>query len=268
MTDGSGLYTYVRGNPVLFADPRGLAVYLEQMNETQRVRALELLQALTNDILGIEEIKVKAAGSGCSCGGVPGAPSGGETTRYKVVVIGQQTDRALVEGTKLVRGLVADEKREIRIKQGAKDQDEADPLAPGEAVRTRQGVPGKGSGTQITFDLSRADGDWLYWVGDSAAGVAKWEAGPRYIALGHELVHAERNLRGVKATESDVENPNSPGRGKMSPQGLPYSTHESPDELETIGAPGYSNLVTENDLRREHHLDERLSHNRRSKEKK
>ena len=99
------------------------------------------------------------------------------------------------------------------------------------------------------------------WVGDSATGQLKQESEspPRYITLGHELIHGLRQLEGFAVSDivgwGQYRNPYAPTPGQW----------EALEEAETIGIPvpqaaQVGTGVTENDLRAEHGLEERMSH--------
>jgi hypothetical protein len=72
------------------------------------------------------------------------------------------------------------------------------------------------------------------------------------IILGHELIHAYRNLRGIRAEDTIVRNT------VTLPEGTRHTFEESLEELQTIGIRG-DERFTENALRAEQNMPRRLT---------
>ncbi|NIW96681.1 MAG: hypothetical protein GWN13_00235 [Phycisphaerae bacterium] len=82
-------------------------------------------------------------------------------------------------------------------------------------------------------------------------GSVKPEKGrPAYIGLGHELIHALREVLGSMEKEEET-------RYFIGPRGERRRETAEREEFETVGLPGFEWDITENDLRREHGRKER-----------
>jgi len=124
-------------------------------------------------------------------------------------------------------------------------------------------IPSIGSGGIIGFN---PDLDIFVYTLNSR-GVASLQRVPAHITLAHELVHADRAMRGVAIPGSLVGTTSfQVERVRFSPFRIHSTTrtitHEFQlDEMATIGIRRYTpNCITENMIRREHGLNLRASH--------
>ncbi|MCH2109783.1 MAG: M91 family zinc metallopeptidase, partial [Polyangiaceae bacterium] len=245
----SNLTSYAGNNPIRYLDSSGLTIELPRAEKFAALREqmLRELQSLTNIPLAI--VAHESDGFGCS---------GPSITSYTVEIVGSTDDESLAAGNKLVRAAI-EHTGTIRLTSHGKGKNHADAPVE-EALRNRWGEPGAGvARTWVVVDFDSPTSK--KWVGDSATGQLKQESEspPRYITLGHELIHGLRQLEGLAVSDilgwGQYRNPYAPTPG----------TWEALEEAETIGIPvpqaaQVGTGVTENDLRAEHGLEERMSH--------
>ena len=230
--DGTNWYVYCSNNPVAFVDPSGLKLIFKGTIEEVKVMFNDL-QLLTDDTLELVEIE-------------------NEDNKYEVVIVEESTGE-LINGTNLIRTLVkkpedGSEEKTCTVTYNAKKENSHTP---------------SGAHSRIVYnpyDMSR-------YTKDSETGEILYESRPTYIALAHELIHAERHFRGATLD-----------RTQQITYKYPYSVHDlsytcvnlrynytygstSKEELATVGI-GYntSTDITENMIREEHGLNERVQY--------
>jgi len=231
------LYMYCVHNPVRWIDPTGLVIQLVGSQEDREL-ILSHLQLLTNHTLtfnsdGVVSISSFATGDAIT----------------------------LASGNALIERMIASAHVAfIAITTGDNRN-----LAFGNNAF----VEGVGAGSMVLFNPFRTP--YTYTVNSWGGGgkpIAYRTAMPLHIMLGHELIHADRAMRGVMIPLEQTANITiTRYRATLSPL-RPFSnyttvTHRNVplEEWATIGLGHYTaNCITENMLRREHGLPRRVSH--------
>ncbi len=176
-------YVYVASNPVMFIDPNGKEIiipYVGNKNSSKNVRnkveIYQNLQKLTNDKIKLVETR----------------------KGYRVLIVKGETtnsDKNLIEGTKLVSELIKSKKK-ISIKTGKENRIDKS----------------KNGNSNITFDPNNeADGTKGNAIQNEDGSYGR----PVEIGLAHELIHADLNAKNkVDKTEVTVINPDKPYQGE------------------------------------------------------
>ncbi len=217
-------YIYCMGNPVNSIDPDGRKIVIAG-NREQRLRVLTELQRLTNDKLGVNYngvVTIMANGT-------------------------KNTGMKLTTGTSLISELIGHEKTVNII--------------PGDSYRERgiyrkDELNGKGSNAKVWYDF---DTPVPTIVRDRKTGKRTKENIPRHIALGHELIHAHRSMNGVAKDINKMT--------QYSYEGIDGILDAPIEELETTGIKDIDGSAkkykfTENKLREEENLNERLRYHK------
>ena len=134
------------------------------------------------------------------------------------------------KGTELVRRLI-ESKRAVTIQYGA---NEASPIG-----KSRFGLWVKKTGSDALVSFN-PESNPLIWT-KTKEGIEEKRERPAYIALGHELIHALRIIKGDFLG----------GYAKKDSLNLPK------EEMATVGLKREHAEITENQLRREHGVDQR-----------
>jgi len=233
--DGLNLYSYVANNPVKYVDPsgycgetkssvfsndnpkgkKGTGGVLLPVNPVERQIILKELQNLTSKNLAVD--------------------------RDGYVYIDKEADFSTTpKGDELIERLVNSNRTcTIEISygtgnaHGSIDQDNA--------------INGVGSDSIVYFDPA-SNPDILTL--NPATGRVEPKPRPSYIGLGHELIHADRSMRGVKIDKSVIEY-----QTYTDMFGKTWVEKVRAEELATVGiSHNKPNDITENCLRKEHGL--------------
>ena len=246
MMQALNLYAYGNNNPIRYIDPTGQRIIVNGTQE-ERDSIMENLSELTDTPLEL----------------VPEMNEDGTVAYYYVSEIEPKKGNKPT-GTRLVHELVnSDDTVTIQyFKEGEEGLLEGN--AATEAISTENATRlGVGSSSQIF--LSRKQGQTL--VQDRKTGNTYMADEPAYILLGHELIHAWRNTKGISLSRKGDAAIGTywyrDTKGKIK-KATGYT-----DELATIGLSyiaygvhfnkwkGYN--MTENALRDEHGLDRRVN---------
>jgi len=225
------LFTFAIHNPIMWADPSGLVIQLSGTTEEKRTM-MEYLQQLTDHRLMMDSQ------------GIVG------------IIYRYYFGGGLGSGNVLVERLIASEHvANIRIAPGRNNI----LYLPGDIS-----TPGVGGGSWILFDpFSR---HYTYTI--DKRGVSSRTSFPAHIILAHELIHADRAMRGVIIPHDQMADITIERyRARFSPLQL-YSqtrtaTHRNVrlEEWATIGLDHFTPYcITENMIRLEHGLRARTSH--------
>ena len=211
-------YAYCMNNPVNCIDPDGKDIVIIGSHK-QRMDLLGSLQKLTNNEVAI--------------------------SRNGQVYIKSYGTRNLTQqltlGTELVNSLIA-HKRKV-IVQNTQKNSRTHPISRDNATN------GKGTDANIYINTKRTIN---VLVRDRDTGESTYEISPSHITLGHELVHGLHQMNGTAKKYEDksiylFKDVN----------GQTWKTRARTEELETTGI--IKNLkITENKLREEHKLNERI----------
>jgi len=240
----SNLYTYCINNPVMWIDPSGRVIALPA-NKDDRAIVMQYLQMLTNHELFALEVD----------------------GRWHLAA--SLVDRSVVEssgntwlgyGNDLILRMISS-KHTVTIFLGHGERGFS---AFGPACWISATTAGVGSGSSVRI---RMDYNHMAITLDSA-GMAVITYAPLHIVLAHELIHADRAMRGVLFRLDELGTTSfEVARHARNPANLWGNTSRTVthtfqlEEKATIGVSHYtSNCITENMIRREHSLDRRISH--------
>ena len=200
---GISPYVYCGNNPINALDPDGRELYLVGSHDEQ-MALLQVLQSLTNDKLYM----IRKTGQ---------------------IYIGEHgnnnKDKTLLIGTSLVSGIIEDNhKMKISIETGEFREHD---------IYRKDSSNGKGTDVEIYVDLNDTSRQFLTYN-------EKTKEYGRYpivmkIAVGHELIHGYRSMKGEASSDNVVE------------------------ELVTTGLLG-NYKFTENKLRKEHYENKRIKY--------
>ena len=130
----------------------------------------------------------------------------------------------------------------------------------------RNAVNGQGTHAYVYFD-PRVDRPMPTRLADGR--VVNQAGRPAYIGLGHELIHALHMVRGTLIGKIDARGEFVMLKGRhrfKDRRGKIVTANEDLEELATIGIGQHGSGPTENDLRREHHVQRRGAHSLRNVE--
>ena len=235
--DGNNWYVYCNGNPVMFFDPTGTVLQLEGTGE-EVSQIWGYLNELTDDALVLTQLE----------------ENGMLVDKY-IVSIGEQNDWGHDVGTNMIRRIVGNYLTcyvSVDNTQGSHQN----------AIDYTSATNGKGTGSTIGLNLK----DSVSVLTQDNNGKTQYENIPKYIELGHELIHALRAMGG------NTKHYNNQGTyAYTTPDGKTQTFTWKQEEFETTGIsyyPGYKYAgtpvnawlwyTTENALRDEHGLNRRV----------
>ena len=216
-------YVYCASNPVLYIDPDGREIILaSNMTTNQKLQVLGTMQKLTNDKLVYKTLK-------------------NGTTIIKVASLGKGNKSV---GTNLIRSLNSSDQK-LTIQTGTEWQEQD--------LNGTNAINGKGSDTLVDFALDHLPN--LPTV-DSNTGEVSGKKSNAVTNFGHELIHAERSMRG-EAINYDEKGTHTYSDGK----GGIISNTKPKEELATTGVK-YNKRgdPTENQLRKEQGQEKRATY--------
>ena len=225
-------YTYVLNNPILYVDPSGMILQLFGGTEEQRAAVLSYMNTLSCDTLSVDQNGI-------------------------ILIVGRAVSPELSAGTELIRRIVDNHNFTAVV---GFDDDNGFFTVPNETTafvlyhKSFSRRPGSGSGTKILFDPFGS----VEVPTTGADGIVRNEDTPLYIALAHELIHADRAMRGVWISGFRTDHRYRVDR-RVGFLGIHYSIYETvrtPDEeLAVIGLRyNRSEDITENQIHSEHGL--------------
>jgi len=237
------LYVYTVNNPIIWIDPSGRVIELPG-NRDQRNTILRQMQMLTNHELRAVQV---------------------DDSWHLAATL---ADRNLVEsdggtwlshGNELILRMIASE-HTVQI-TSITGNARSSPAARSRFRLSRAdelyaSTPGIGAGGEVLFNtLERG---YSYTMDDN--GISSLTRVPSHILLAHELIHADRAMRGVTIPDSQTGNVSL----VLDRRFASSVTHRriALEELATIGIGNHhtSNCITENMFRQEHGFDIRTSH--------
>ena len=214
-------YNYCAGDPVNKFDPDGRDIVISG-NRQQRLEVLRYMQALTNDKLGVKQ-------------------------NGQVVILSSNSrnlNKELKVGTGIISSMISNKEHTANISLGEKNRNHS--------IFRRDASNGKGTDVEISFNPLK---DVSVLTKDEKTGKSVYENMSPAMVLGHELVHGNRAMNGKAA----------PDESKSSyifkdTNGDYYQVKNVPtEELETVGISG-DDKFTENKLRKEHNLNQRIEY--------
>jgi len=231
------LFVYCINNPVMWNDPTGLVIQLAGTEQQNNI-ILTYLQRLTDHRLTF-----------CTIEGIVSIASRANE------------DSRLASGNALIERMIASE-HITRIYLQTSDANHVI-----FNCETNMSTYGVGSGSSIHFNRSATP----QIITLNSRGVATLTTSPAHMGLAHELIHADRAMRGVVIPLNQMDTISfEADRARFSPFRLfagPTRTvrHQfRREEMATIGIRHFTdNCITENMIGREQGQPWRLSHNRR-----
>jgi RHS repeat-associated protein len=218
-------YSYAANSPLIFVDTEGDTIRLVG-TAAEQTKMLAALQNLTNDELAVKangEVIIKTLG-------------------------GQNPGKTLTSGTKLIRRLnkKGTGTKTVEIQIGPQFQEVDD--------NGRNAINGVGSDATVDFAPTHLPN---LLVTDPATGLVVPEKSNETTNFAHELIHAERSMRGEAIDYSiRVDVPYDDGTGTIINNVKPKEEHA------TVGKGGFNKPkdITENDIRKEQGVKERAAY--------
>jgi hypothetical protein len=226
----SKTYLLLSGDPINADDPSGMKIRL-MGSESNRKLLKGRLEKLTKHKLIIKKIKKKNK----------------KSYKYFISIKSNAGAKAKWKnGNKLIKRLVDSKKTCAIFTQAAAGSYEED-------MNVENATNGKGSNTRVYLNPSFKP-KVLVYNGNKLRVESR--ACPNFIMLGHELIHADRSMRGVSLPLDKNTFYSFIGTNGKLQIGL-----ASIDELATVGIQGIeSNDITENQLRKEHNYRIRIAY--------
>jgi hypothetical protein len=219
-------YNYAVNNPVIYIDPDGRDIILATgMTSKQVYEVLGTMQKLTND-----KLVYKTLSDG--------------RVQIKVASLAESGTETKVAGTDLIRRLNSSEQT-VTIQNGTEWQEQD--------VNGTNAINGKGSDAKVDFALEHIPD---LPVVDAKTGEVVDRESNAVTNFGHELIHAERSMRGgaIKYSEKGTHT-YSDGKGGT------VSNTKSKEELATTGVKyNKKGDITENQLRKEQGKEKRATY--------
>jgi hypothetical protein len=211
-------YAYCANNPVRYVDRDGRDIKLAGTT-AERQTTLTHLQRLTNDKLSMRS----------------------DGTVVIVRMGGENSGKALTSGSELIRDLnkKGDGARTVTISIGTGGNRESHLVT--------NSINGVGTDSNVTFDPTSNPS---IPTKDPTTGNVSGATRPNEIGLGHELIHADRAMKGKSEGSATATHTYKDATGNTVTQTV------RKEELETVGLQG-NYKYNENKLRKEQGLNER-----------
>ena len=229
--DGLNWYAYCANNPILFVDPWGLVLSVPEFDDGSHDKVMEYLQKLTNHKLVRENGKVRIAE--------------------------RATDSSLSAGDELIERIINSEFT-CTVALGKSGSNGTLPSD------TEASQNGTGCNAIVNIYLDTAD-DQMATYSDDVFGTLENSGRPLYIALAHELIHADRDMRGVSLPNVEDTEQYYDYYNKATGKIEQHHRKTIANEMQTIGIyvkghPLDELSITENQIRMEHRLPLRGAH--------
>jgi RHS repeat-associated protein len=218
---GMSVYAYCALNPVKFIDPDGREIKLTGTT-AERQTILTNLQQLTNDKLSMRS----------------------DGTVIIVRMGGENSGKYLKAGSELIRDLnkKGNGAKTVTISIGAAGSGNS------ESHYRTNSTNGVGTDSNVSFDPAANP---LILTKDPTTGNVSGATRPNEIGLGHELIHADRAMKG-----KSVDSATTGTHTYKDAAGNTVTQTRPKEELETVGVQG-NYKYSENKLRKEQGLNER-----------
>ena len=229
--DGLNWYAYCGNNPIAFVDPWGLSLTLSGSEDYEQIVELGYLQKLTNHKLACEN--------------------------GRVYIAEYSTENSLSAGNELIERIINSEYNcTVCISYEGGNN-----AIKGDVDNATNGV---GCDAVVSIDLSTYNNEMATYS-DETYGTLDNDGRPLHIGLAHELIHADRYMRGVAVSNSEKHTQYYDYYNKSTGKVEQHSRVTKVEEMQTIGiyAKGYPLdrlSITENQIRAEHGLPMRGAH--------
>ena len=229
--DGLNWYAYCANNPIAVVDPSGLVLSVPEYDDGSHDKVMEYLQKLTNHKLVRKNGKVRIAE--------------------------RATDSSLSAGDELIERIINSEFTcTVALKKSGTNN----------TLRKNAEASENGTGcdASVTICSNTAD-DEVATYSDDVFGTLENSGRPLYIGLAHELIHADRAMRGVSMSLTETQEQYYNYYNKETGKVELHKRTTLVNEMQTIGiyAKGYpldKSSITENQIRMEHGLPLRGAH--------